>query len=62
MAIYEYQCPKCGFIFEEYHKISSKNQTTKCPKCKQKAEKIISLSSFKINGFAAINGYSLANK
>jgi Zn finger protein HypA/HybF involved in hydrogenase expression len=33
-----------------------------CPKCKEKAEKIISLSSFKINGFAVINGYSLANK
>lgn len=64
MPIFEFQCSKCGYIFEEIllksdpHKISSH-----CPVCKEQgkvsiAKKILSRTSFVVNGYNAKNGYS----
>jgi len=54
--IYEFYCNKCDTVFEEMHKEYTKE--TDCPKCKNKADKIISPSSFTINGYNEKNGYS----
>ena len=61
MAVYEYECSKCGHEFIEEHKITSENNISKCPKCKSEAKKVISLSSFTMTGYASINGYSKGN-
>jgi putative FmdB family regulatory protein len=64
MPIFEFQCNKCGYIFEEIimqsdpHKISSH-----CPACKEQgtdsiAKKILSKSTYIMNGYNAKNGYS----
>ena len=64
MPLYEFQCNKCGYIFEEIHKkYSSIKISSYCPVCEQNgiksvAKKIISRGSFIINGFNAKNGYS----
>ncbi|MCX8010740.1 MAG: zinc ribbon domain-containing protein [Ignavibacteria bacterium] len=53
MPTYDYKCAKCGYVFEEFHKINEKPHV-KCPKCHSKAEKQISLNSgliFKGSGF-----------
>lgn len=64
MPLYEFQCNICGYIFEE---ICKKFEPTKisssCPVCKENgktsiAKKIISKTSFVINGYNAKNGYS----
>lgn len=33
MPIYEYQCRKCGKIFEVYQRLSEKGDDIKCPVC-----------------------------
>ena len=63
MAIYEFQCQKCGYIFEEVCKISSTKISTFCPICEKRGEsaiatKIMSSGSFRVKGFNASNGYS----
>ena len=43
MPIYEYQCRKCGEIFEKIQKINEKGDSLKCPCCGGgKLEKILS--------------------
>lgn len=50
MPIYEYECTECGFRLEELQAFSDP-PLKKCPKCKKnKLEKVISLSSFKLEG------------
>ena len=49
VPIYEYECNKCGKIFEAFQKITD-NPLTKCKFCEGKAEKIISHSSFQLKG------------
>ena len=49
VPIYEYECNKCGKIFEAFQKITDK-PLTKCKFCEGKAEKIISHSSFQLKG------------
>lgn len=61
MAVYEYKCSKCGHEFIEEHNITSETDISECPKCKNEANKIISLSSFIMSGYASINGYSKGN-
>jgi len=64
MPLYEFQCNKCGYIFEEiYRKSSPTKISSYCPVCKNNgitsiAKKIISKSNFVINGYNAKNGYS----
>jgi len=33
MPLYEYKCPKCGSIFEEFRSISKMDDPIKCPSC-----------------------------
>ena len=33
MPIYEYECKKCGKIFEVYQRLSEKGEDIKCPVC-----------------------------
>lgn len=64
MPLYEFQCNKCGYTFEEIHKKCSPTKIySYCPACEKHgidsiAKKIISRGSFIINGFSEKNGYS----
>lgn len=49
MPIYEYQCSKCGEIFEAFQKISDE-PLSQCKFCHAKVEKLISQSSFQLKG------------
>lgn len=49
MPIYEYQCTKCGKIFEAFEKMSDK-PLSRCKFCKAKVERLISHSSFQLKG------------
>lgn len=49
MPIYEYQCKKCGEVFEAFQKISDK-PLSKCKMCNGKVERLISQSSFQLKG------------
>jgi len=49
MPIYEYVCRKCGHEFEQIQKFSDP-PVQKCPSCKGKVEKKVSLSSFQLKG------------
>ncbi len=49
MPIYEYQCTKCGEVFEAFQKISDK-PLTQCKFCSSRVEKLISHSSFQLKG------------
>lgn len=49
MPIYEYQCTKCGEIFEAVQRISD-DPLTECKFCKATVEKLISQSSFQLKG------------
>jgi putative FmdB family regulatory protein len=64
MPIYEYQCEKCGYIFDEVTlKMGPIKMSTNCPACQEKdefgvAKKIMSKGSFVVNGYNAHNGYA----
>lgn len=65
MPIYEYQCKKCGYIFEEITtKMEPPKISTVCPNCAEKnqegiAKKIISGGTvFTVHGFNSSNGYA----
>jgi putative FmdB family regulatory protein len=49
VPIYEYQCTKCGEIFEAFQKITDE-PLTQCKFCQSKVEKLISHSSFQLKG------------
>jgi putative FmdB family regulatory protein len=49
VPIYEYQCSKCGEIFEAFQKISD-DPLSQCKFCRGKVEKLISHSSFQLKG------------
>ena len=49
MPIYEYQCSKCGEVFEAFQKITD-SPLTKCKLCQGKVEKLFSQSSFQLKG------------
>ncbi len=49
MPIYEYQCTKCGEIFEAFQKITDK-PLAQCKFCQARVEKLISHSSFQLKG------------
>ncbi len=48
MPIYEYECPKCG-VFEAMQKITDP-PLKRCPTCKSRVRKLVSLSSFQLKG------------
>lgn len=49
MPIYEYQCTKCGEVFEAFQKITDE-PLTNCKLCNCRVEKLISQSSFQLKG------------
>ena len=49
MPIYEYQCAKCGEVFEAFQKITDE-PLSQCKFCKSEVEKLISHSSFQLKG------------
>jgi putative FmdB family regulatory protein len=49
MPIYEYKCTQCGEKFEKLQKMSDR-PTSKCPKCKGEAKRLISSTSFSLKG------------
>ena len=49
MPIYEYQCTKCGEVFEAFQRINDK-PLTRCKICQGPVEQLISHSSFQLKG------------
>ncbi len=49
MPIYEYQCSKCGDVFEAFQKVSDRS-LKKCKSCGGGVERLISQSSFQLKG------------
>jgi putative FmdB family regulatory protein len=49
VPIYEYQCTKCGEVFEAFQKITDE-PLSQCRFCHAKVEKLISQSSFQLKG------------
>jgi putative FmdB family regulatory protein len=49
MPIYEYECAGCGEQIEIVHGINDKPKT-KCPSCKGKLKRLMSLNSFHLKG------------
>ncbi len=49
MPIYEYQCTKCGEVFEAFQKITD-DPLTQCKLCQARVEKLISHSTFQLKG------------
>ena len=50
MPIYEYQCPKCHSIFEEWVKMSEAHGQEPCPDCGTLSPRLISHTSFVLKG------------
>ena len=50
MPIYEYQCPNCQNVFEEWVKLSEAHGEEPCPKCGTKSPRLISHTSFVLKG------------
>lgn len=50
MPIYEYQCPKCGHVFEEWGKASESHKEEPCPVCGAPSPRVISRTSFVLKG------------
>ncbi len=49
MPLYEYQCKKCGHLFEKIQKFSDK-MVKKCPKCGGPVEQTISAPAVQFKG------------
>ena len=42
MPLYEFECENCGFQFEEMIKLKDTGEEIECPKCQNRAKKLIS--------------------
>ncbi len=49
MPIYEYECTKCGKVYEVWQQMSDK-PLKRCKECSGKLQKLISRSSFHLKG------------
>ncbi len=49
MPIYEYQCEKCGNVFEEWQS-GFEEQELPCPECQGNSKRLISNTSFVLKG------------
>ena len=46
MPTYEYKCPACGYVFEEFKQmIASEKDLQKCPECNTRARRLIGAGS-----------------
>lgn len=50
MPIYEYKCPHCGRVFEEWVKSSEAHREEPCPDCGAPSKRIMSRTSFVLKG------------
>ncbi len=50
MPIYEYRCPKCQKIFEEWSTITEDHPEEPCPDCGTASPRIMSSTSFVLEG------------
>ena len=50
MPIYEYKCPKCGKVFEEWTMHHDSPELKPCPACGENSHRIISNTSFLLKG------------
>ncbi len=50
MPIYEYQCPECHTVFEEWQSISAAKDFFACPQCTAMSSRIISNTAFVLKG------------
>ena len=50
MPIYEYRCPKCQKVFEEWVHLSEMHESVPCPECGAYAPRIMSETSFVLKG------------
>lgn len=50
MPIYEYNCPKCQKVFEEWVHLSEAHATVPCPVCGTPSKRVISETSFILKG------------
>ncbi len=53
MPTYEYECQKCGHLFEQFQKITDK-PVQRCPKCRGKVKRLLGSGAgiiFKGSGF-----------
>ena len=50
MPIYEYRCPKCQKVFEEWVHLSEMHESVHCPECGAYAPRIMSETSFVLKG------------
>ncbi len=58
MPVYDYECPACEETLEVQHKISE-TPNVRCPECKKKCKRVISMSSFVLKGRGwASDGYA----
>ncbi len=55
MPIYEYECKKCGKIFEIYQRLSEKSEDLKCPVCGE-PKPVKRVSSFSSCGSGGYSG------
>jgi putative FmdB family regulatory protein len=61
MPLYEYECRKKKCKTKRFEKLvfgDEEDKAVRCPECKGKVKKIMSVFSHEINGFNADNGYS----
>lgn len=50
MPIYEYECPKCGRVFEEWGKAAESHREEPCPVCGTPSKRVMSRTSFVLKG------------
>ena len=50
MPIYEYKCPKCQKVFEEWVHLSEMHDAVPCPDCGAASPRIMSETSFVLKG------------
>ena len=50
MPIYEYKCPACQKVFEEWVHLSEMHDAVPCPDCGQASPRIMSETSFVLKG------------
>ena len=64
MPTYEYECTKCGLVFEEFKAMSAPKRQ-RCPKCRSKVNRLISGGTaimFKGSGFYVTDSRSSSGK
>ena len=63
MPLYEFSCSKCGKVTEQWFNFMMVPEQIRCPDCHEPAKRIISKTSFKLNGEGwAKDGYAKTAK